>query len=139
MSYAPTARGTAAGKLAVTSDALHSPQAAALSGSATVVTIAPIGVNFGTQKVGVASAPVVVTLTNHGVSGLSISQIGMTGGNAGDFSQSNNCGGALGAGKSCTIYAVFQPTAKGARSADLSITDNGGASPQAIPMAGFGQ
>jgi hypothetical protein len=138
VTFAPTARGAYTGKLSVTSNAIHSPQTVSLTGTGTVVTISPIGVNFGVQKVGVASASVPLTLTNVGVSALSISQIATTGTNSGDFSQSNNCGATVGAKKSCTINVVFKPTATGARSANLSVTDNGGASPQAIPLAGTG-
>jgi len=78
-------------------------------------------------------------LTNGGGSALSISQIAFTGTNAGDFSQTNNCGATLAAKKSCTINVVFQPTATGQRSANLSVTDTGGASPQSIPLAGTGK
>jgi len=138
VTFAPTTRGAVTGKLSVTSNAIHSPQTASLTGTGTVVRISPIGVNFGVQKVGLASAPVSVTLTDVGTGSLLISQIALTGTNAGDFSQSNNCGTTLAGGKSCTISLVFKPTGTGARSANLSITDNGGASPQGIPLAGAG-
>ena len=138
VTFAPTARGAFTGKLSVTSNAIRSPQAVALTGTGTVVTISPIGVNFGVQKLGVASTSVPVTLTDGGTGSLSISQIAVTGTDAGDFSQANNCGSTLAGKKSCTISLVFRPTATGARSANLSISDNGGASPQAIPIGGTG-
>jgi hypothetical protein len=33
---------------------------------------------------------------------------------------------------------VFDPTANGARSASLSVTDNGGGSPQTVALSGTG-
>jgi len=42
------------------------------------------------------------------------------------------------AGKSCTITLKFKPTKTGARSAKVSIADNGGGSPQAIQLTGTG-
>jgi hypothetical protein len=134
----PTAGGPASGKLSVTDDAKGSPQTADLNGTGTVVELQPIGVNFGDQKVGTKSQPVPVTLTNVGTAALSISQIAFTGADPGDFSQTNNCGNSVPAGSSCTIKVRFEPKAKGQRSANLAVTDDGGASPQTIPVVGTG-
>ena len=139
VTFAPKARGTPAGKLSITDNATHSPQTVSLSGSATVVTISPIGVNFGGQKVGTSSAPIPFTLTNTSSSALSITQIGLTSTNPLDFSQTNTCGTSVPAKGSCSIKVVFKPTATGPRSASLAVTDFGGASPQTIPLAGTGQ
>jgi hypothetical protein len=103
-----------------------------------VVELQPIGVNFGNQKVGTQSQPVSITLTNAGRTALSISQIAFTGTNPGDFSQTNNCGSSVPAGGNCTIKLRFKPRAKGQRSANLSVTDNGGGSPQTVPVVGTG-
>ena len=139
VSYAPTARGGSTGKLSITDNVVPSPQTASLLGAATVVTISPIGVNFGGQKVVTSSAPIAVTLTNTSASALTITQIGLSGANPGDFSQTNTCGTSLPAKGSCTVKAVFKPTAVGSRAASLTVTDSGGASPQGIPLAGTGQ
>jgi len=138
VSFQPTAKGPASGKLSVTDDATGSPQTVALSGTGTVVELSPIGVNFGDQKVGTKSTPVPVQLTNVGTTALSISQITITGSDTGDFSQTNNCGSSVPAGGSCTIDVTFQPTAKGSRSAKLSVSDDGGGSPQDVPLTGTG-
>jgi hypothetical protein len=79
-----------------------------------------------------------VQLTNTGKSKLAISQIAITGADAEDFSETNNCSASLQAGASCTIKVTFRPTSKGQRSANLAITDDGGGSPQEIPLAGTG-
>jgi len=138
VSFKPSAKGPATGQLSVTDDASGSPQTAALSGTGTVVELSPIGLNFGDQKLKTKSPAVPVQLTNTGKSKLAISQIAITGADAEDFSETNNCGASLQAGASCTIKVMFRPTSKGQRSADLAITDDGGGSPQKLPLAGTG-
>jgi hypothetical protein len=138
VSFKPTAKGLASGKLSVSDDATGSPQTVALSGTGTVVALSPIGVNFGDQKVGTKSVPVPVRLTNTGKTSLSISQIAITGTDAGDFSQTNHCGKSVPAGGSCTIKVAFKPAATGQRSAKLAVSDDGGGSPQGISLSGTG-
>jgi hypothetical protein len=137
-SFQPSAKGPASGKLSVTDDASGSPQTVALSGTGTVVKLSPIGVNFGSQKVGTKSAAVPMQLTNEGTTALSISQIAITGTDPGDFSQTNDCGKSVAAKGSCTIKVTFQPTAKGSRSAKLAVSDDGGGSPQEVALTGTG-
>lgn len=139
VNFAPTVGGIVTSKLSVTDNAAHSPQKVALTGTGTTVTISPIGVNFGTQKVGTSSKPTSLTLKNVGKTALSITQVAFTGANPADFSQTNNCGASVPAGATCIIKAVFKPKAAGSRSANLAVSDNGGASPQTVPLAGTGQ
>ena len=94
--------------------------------------------NFGNQKVGTKSAPIGIELTNVGTTSLSISGIAITGTDPGDFSQTNNCGTSVPAGGHCTIKVQFVPQAKGPRSAALAVSDDGGGSPQTVPLAGTG-
>jgi uncharacterized membrane protein YczE len=63
-------------------------------------------------------------------------QIAILGANAGDFSQTNTCGGTLGAGASCAVNVTFTPSATGIRTASLLFSDDGGASPQAVTLTG---
>jgi hypothetical protein len=133
-----SARGVQSGKLSVTDTANHSPQNVQLSGTGTVVALSATGVNFGDQKVGATSPAVPITLNNEGTVPLSISQISITGANASDFSQVNNCGAGIPAGASCTISVTFAPTATGVLTAAVSISDNGGASPQTVSLTGTG-
>jgi len=138
VTFTPAVGGPANGKLSVTDDARGSPQTTGLNGTGTIVELQPIGVNFGNQKVGTQSQPVPVTLTNVGTTALSISQIAFTGTDPGDFSQTNNCGSSVPAGGKCTIKVRFKPKVKGQRSANLAVSDNGGGSPQTIPVVGTG-
>jgi hypothetical protein len=138
VTFTPTTKGQAAGKLSVTDNATGSPQTVALSGIGTEVKLAPLGVNFGDQKVGTKSSPIGIQLTNVGTTSLSISGIAITGKDPGDFSQTNDCGNSVPPGGNCTIKVRFAPTAKGPRSATLSVSDDGGGSPQTVALAGTG-
>ena len=110
-------------------------------GTGPVVALNPTNLDFGNAIVGVASAASTITLSNSGSLGLSISNIGITGTNAADFSQTNSCpsgSNKLAAGSSCTINITFTPGALGARSATLTFTDNATDSPQSVALSGTG-
>lgn len=136
--FAPQKKGEAEGTLSVSDDATGSPQEVSLSGVGTVVTFLPQGVNFGDQKVGTSSPPVAVKLFNKGRTTLSITQITIAGTNSGDFSEKNNCGQSVPTHGHCTITVTFTPTATGPRAAAVSVSDDGGGSPQLVPLAGTG-
>lgn len=136
--FQPTVAGTAHGTLWVNDNAVGSPHKVRLTGTGTVIVFSPIGVNFGNQKVGTTSAAAPITMTNVGASAISITQVAIVGANPGDFTQTNDCGNSVPAHGSCTISVKFKPTATGARSAAVSVSDNGGASPQSVPLAGTG-
>ena len=139
VTFTPKSSGTLTGTLTVTDDALNSPQTVSLTGTGTVVKLAPSALNFGDQTVGTSSTPQTVTLTNVGNVQLNFtSPITITGTNPDDFTQTSTCGTSLGAHQSCTIAVTFSPKAKGARSADVSISDDGGGSPQLVPLSGNG-
>ena len=52
-------------------------------------------IDFGSQPVGTASSPSPITLTNSGTASLTVSSVTVTGANATDFAQTNNCVGTL--------------------------------------------
>ena len=87
------------------------------------------------------NTPQVVTLTNSGDVPLSITSIGITGTNSGDFNQWNNCPtspSTLASGDHCTITVMFAPTETGTLNADVTISDNAPDSPQMVPVTGIG-
>jgi hypothetical protein len=137
VTFSPTMIGSRTGKLSITDNAPGNPQTASLKGVGTVVKLNPSSLSFGTHTIG-TSTNLPTTLTNIGSTTLSISGITITGTNAGDFSQANDCGTSVAGGGSCTITVTFKPTATGSRSADLSISDNGGGSPQLVSLSGVG-
>src|SRR5207302_330771 len=82
-----------------------------------------------------------VTLSNPSGAALTITSIGFTGTNPGDFGQTNNCPlspSTLAANGTCTINVTFTPTVTGSRSATLAVADNASNSPQTAGVSGTG-
>lgn len=142
VTFTPTVTGTRNASLAVTDDAGSSPQSVSLTGTGTAaaptVSLSPTSLSFGNQRVGTSSATLAVTLTNSGNATLAIASVTIAGGNNGDFSQTNTCGASVAVGAICSITVTFKPTATGARTASVTITDNAANSPQSISLTGTG-
>src|SRR5215831_5697228 len=136
VTFAPTATGIRTGTLNVTDNAAGSPQSVNVSGTGTapVAGVSPASLNFGSQNVGTSSGAQTVTLSNTGTGPLTISSVSTSG----DFAQTNNCGTSVAAGGSCTISVTFAPTATGARTGTLTVTDDAAGSPQLVNLSGDG-
>lgn len=115
-----------------------SPQKVPLTGTTTFVQLIPAKLNFGTQPVGTKSLPKRITLTNKGGVTVNIKGIAITGAGAGDFAETNTCGKTVAAGASCFIKVTFKPLVKGKRTANVSVYDDGGGSPQKAKLVGTG-
>jgi hypothetical protein len=102
------------------------------------VKLSETSLSFGKEKQNESSASKSVTLTNSGATPLTNDSITITGADPHDFDATNNCPGSLGVGDHCTIEVTFKSTAKGSRSAKVSITDNAQNSPQSITLSGTG-
>jgi dienelactone hydrolase len=135
VTFKPTQIGNRTGTLSITDNAPGSPQKVSLTGTGTWVKFNPTSLNFVNIKVGHSSSKT-TTLTNTGGTALSISGITITGSTA--FSQKSNCGTSVKAGGSCTITATFTPPSVGSFSGAVSVSDNGGGSPQQVPLSGTG-
>lgn len=103
-------------------------------------TASPPAVGFTGGVVGSSEATMATTFTNNTLATLA-SLTGTLGGtNSGDFavstSPSNNCGGSLTAGSTCTITFTFTPGAVGGRSATYTLAWTGGS--LIIPLYGSG-
>jgi hypothetical protein len=136
--FQPKNKGVLKGDLSVIDNAPGSPQKVPLTGTGTFIQLAPTKLNFGTQPVGTKSLPKRIAVTNKGDVAVNISKISITGADAGDFAETNNCGKQLPSGASCFVRATFKPLAKGKRTADVSINDDGGGSPQKAALSGTG-
>ncbi len=99
-----------------------------------VVELSAANLTFGNKTVGTTTVAQPATLTNTGTASLAISAITVSG----DFAESNNCGGAVTAGSSCTISVTFTPTTTGTRPGTLSISDSAAGSPQSVSLSGTG-
>jgi hypothetical protein len=104
---------------------------------ATTVRLSPTHLSFGSIMINRHSSAQTVTLTNVGTSSLTIYGIAITGTDPRDFTQTHTCGTKLARGAICIIKVTFYPTtAFGPRTAALTIYDNGGGSPQRVPLSG---
>jgi len=138
VTFTPTAINTRAGTVTITDNAATSPQKVTLSGTGTQVSLSATVLNFGNVRVGQSNKQS-VNLTNVGTTALTTVKASITGAGSTAYTQTNTCGTTVAAGASCTFTLTFKPTVKGAFVASLSITDNGGGSPQTVSLQGQGQ
>jgi two-component sensor histidine kinase len=146
VTFTSTATGARTGTLTVTDNnngMAGSTQTVSLSGTGTsvpapVVSLSPTSLAFDNQAVDMTSTAQSLTLSNTGNAALSITSLALTGTNASDFAQTNNCAASVAAGTNCTISVTFTPSASGSRTASVSITDNASGSPQTVSLSGTG-
>jgi hypothetical protein len=136
--FRPGNKGVFQGAVSVTDNAPGSPQKVGLKGTGTYIQLTPTSLNFGNQPVGTRSLAKTITLTNKGNSTVTITGISITGTDARDFAETNTCGKSVASGASCFIKVTFKPLVKGKRTADVSVYDNGGGSPQQAMLNGTG-
>lgn len=106
-------------------------------GGGPVVTLTPTALVFAKTVVGTTTTAKSVTVANTGSSTLNISSIVVSG----DFAPATSpkpCGSTLAAGANCIIKVTFTPTQLGARTGNITITDNASNSPQTVPLSGTG-
>ncbi len=102
--------------------------------------------NFGRFNVGAVSPETVITISTDsiavttGVASVTISNVTITGANAGDFTlTATTCNNAtLGAGQTCTATVSFSPLLVGVRNANLTVTDTAPGSQHLVPLTGTG-
>jgi hypothetical protein len=119
--FTPTASGTRTGTLSITDSA--GTQTAQLTGTGNAPatdTLSPLALNFPAQQLSTTSAAQQVTLTNAGDVALTLIAASVTGT---EFSVVNACGNSLAPHSTCAFNVAFTPTALGARTATLTITD----------------
>ena len=140
--FAPAQLGAQTGTLTV-SDMLRT-QTVALSGiglQPASLTVSPTSLTFAPEYLGVASAPLTLTITNPG--GVPEANPGsqLSGAGAANFSVgSTTCGTTLAGGGSCTVQVIFTPVALGSSQATLTISaSTSGVTPVQVPLQGAGQ
>jgi sugar lactone lactonase YvrE len=142
VTFRPLVAGTRTAVLTFSDRLANSPQTVTLTGigsGGALVSFNPAGLSFGSLVVGAKSSALNVVVTNTGSTALSIYGIALTGANGGDFSiLSTTCGASLNASANCTITLAFGPTALGARTAALVLTDSAGDTPQSLSLSGSG-
>jgi hypothetical protein len=106
-----------------------------------IAQLSPASLSFGSLTVGQASSALTLTISSVGGQALSLNTITITGTNPGDFSiTGDTCHApvALSPNSSCSELITFTPSATGARSAALTITDNASPSTQSASLSGTG-
>jgi phospholipase C len=134
--YAPKPTGPVIfGNLVINDSDPATPTTLRLTAAATGVTLLPASLTFGTQTVGTTSAPQTIVLTNSNPSTLTFASIVATG----DFAETDSCVTGVSGGGNCSISVTFTPTATGARTGSITISDSDGMSPQIVAVSGTGQ
>ena len=140
VTFTPTATGTRTGSIVFSSNATNNPRTSSLTGVGTLpLTVSPTSLAFGNQAVNTTSAAKTVTLTNASpLLPISVTAVALAGTAPGDYAQTNDCGGSIPAGGSCTVTVTFRPTTTGTRSAQLTITSGATTSPSNVSLSGRG-
>jgi 6-phosphogluconolactonase (cycloisomerase 2 family) len=105
------------------------PFSVAIAGQAvttSVLTLTPRSLAFGDLPINTSSAAQSVTMTNTSAKTVAITGIALRGTAPGQFAFTDDCGKALAAFRTCTLEAIFKPTAKSAKTAFLDVNGGGG-------------
>lgn len=143
VTFTPTAVGSRSTTLLLTNNATFGPLNIPLSGNGMQPTpgicASAAGVGFGNQPVSTVSPEQDITITNCGTASLVISNITVTGPNAGEFIVSNLCNGAsLSINGVCTIPVRYAPINATNESASLVISNNSPNNPLIVSLTGTG-
>jgi hypothetical protein len=98
--------------------------------------------NFGKQAIGATNIPPqFAAIKNGGEAALTISAVGITGPNSGDFSLSSASGcttGSVSPGGLCSFEVSYIPSVAGPEEAFVQVTSNAPGSPQVLEVIGTG-
>jgi 6-phosphogluconolactonase (cycloisomerase 2 family) len=138
ISFAPTVSGALSGVITINDDADNSPQFIPLTGTGELpVSLAPASLSFGSAAVGATSAAKTVTITNNLSTSMTLAVSA-----SGDFAETGSgadpCGTSLAGTASCTISVTFRPESNGGIKGAVTVTYNGGFSPQEVELSGTG-
>ena len=127
--------------LKINDSAPGSPQSVPLSANVInpQASFSPSPLDFGTVAVG-SSAQRPLTITNSGNTPLTITSLGVSGGNASDFTIiSNSCTAPVAARAACSITVRFAPGHSGARTTTMTVSDNVWNGSQRVTLTGKGK
>jgi hypothetical protein len=98
------------------------------------VSLSPTSLTFTSQVIGTTSPSKPILLTNNSGTAQPVSIFV-----SGDFTESDNCGGTVGANLSCNISAFFAPTAVGKITGAITVTDGSGHLLGFVGLTGTGE
>lgn len=149
VAFKPSSTGVRNGTITVTSALPGGPQTVTLTGTGLaavpVAMLSASSLSFNNQVVNTTSSPQTVTLTNSGGTTLHLAASGsvvISGTNASDFTVATGTtcidGATVTPSSSCVINVTFDPSATGARSAAVTITDDASPTTQMVSLTGTG-
>ena len=106
------------------------------SGTPPTLTLAPAGLDFGSDLVG-SSTQLPVQVTNTGTVAITFQAVTVSG----DYAVGGSCpapGGTLPAGASCTLLVRFTPVTTGPRTGTLSLATSASTLPRTVALTGVG-
>lgn len=103
--------------------------------AAQVIFVDPPSLNFASVAAG-ASKQLAVTVSNTGDSDLTVTNITITGANAGAFGETDDCSAPIIAGGSCEIDVTFSPPDTGNFAASLNIFNDSTDNQVNVPLSG---
>jgi hypothetical protein len=136
--FAPAATGALSGTLTLYANVPGGQATVALNGTGTApaaIVLTPLALTFPATVVNQTAASQNITVSNTGGSPATLSTPVFSGDTADFALYASTCGATLAPDTGCTLTITFTPTASGARSATLSITDNAGTSSAATQTA----
>jgi len=145
ITFTPTAAGKRTATVTITDDAPGSPRSITLTGTGLTSTqtleIDRKALIFPTESIGDTvnqPNPQTVTLTNTGNSPVTVSSVVSS--NPTEFAVSNGCTTVPPgpSGNTCQVSVTFTPSAKGARSGTLTVTDSAPGTAPKVTMSGTG-
>lgn len=140
--FQPTTTDDKTAAVEIVDDAADSPQQIPLTGTGITgafISLSPTSLTYASRPIGSTSPSQRVTLTNPGTVTMTDINTAISGANASDFSQANNCGSSLAANGSCDIDVTFSPSGEGSRTATMTISSgNAQNSPQNVALSGTG-
>jgi centrosomal CEP192-like protein/ASPM-SPD-2-Hydin domain-containing protein len=105
-----------------------------------VLSPSALSLAFPDTVTGQKSSSQSITLTSSGDQAVSFQSVSVTGANAGDFEESDNCVSTvvLQPKHSCTIFVIYAPTGVGPSQATLNVMDSALGNPQQYGLSGTG-
>ncbi len=134
--FTPTDVGVRTGSITIQDNALDGTQVIHLAGIANgALKLSSTSLSFAAAPWKTDSRP--VTLSNRSNQSIAISKIEFGGRDGSDFSETNDCGGAVPAHGGCTLTLTFAPTKTGIKVGGVAISDTDPSSPQVIALHGI--
>jgi hypothetical protein len=105
-----------------------------------VLSPSALSLTFADTVTGQKSVSQSITLTSSGDQSVSFQSVSVTGANAGDFEESDNCVSTvvLQPKHSCSIFVLYAPTSVGSSLATLNVIDSAVGNPQQYGLSGTG-